>query len=124
MYSTGQVVAAHLHRLFVGMVVEEWAMFRVTRNADLTLEEEEADDLLEAVELELRKRRFNKAVRLQVADTISDEMLEAFAIVAEPAKVAGEMKRRFGGVVDRVLCTFPFATDSERSAYLEELRTA
>ena len=73
---SGQVVAAHLHRLFVGMVVEEWAMFRVTRNADLTLEEDEADDLLEAVELELRKRRFNKAVRLQVADTISEEMLE------------------------------------------------
>ena len=73
---SGQVVAAHMHRLFVGMVVEEWAMFRVTRNADLTLEEDEADDLLEAVELELRKRRFNKAVRLQVADTISEEMLE------------------------------------------------
>ena len=72
---SGQVVAAHLHRLFVGMIVEEWAMFRVTRNADLTLEEQEADDLLEAVEFELRKRRFNKAVRLQVADTISDEML-------------------------------------------------
>ena len=46
-----EVVAAHLHTLFVGMIVEEWAMFRVTRNADLTLEEDEADDLLEAVEL-------------------------------------------------------------------------
>jgi polyphosphate kinase len=71
-----EVVVAHLHTLFVGMVVEEWAVFRVTRNADLTLEEEEADDLLEAVELELRKRRFNKAIRLEVADEISDEMLE------------------------------------------------
>jgi polyphosphate kinase len=73
---SGHVVAAHLHKLFVGMIVEEWAIFRVTRNADLTLEEEEADDLLEAVELELRKRRFNKAIRLEVADTISDEMLD------------------------------------------------
>ena len=71
-----QVVAAHLHTLFVGMVVEEFAVFRVTRNADLTLEEDEADDLLEAVELELRRRRFNKAIRLEVADNISDEMLE------------------------------------------------
>jgi len=71
-----EVVAAHLHMLFVGMVVEEWSVFRVTRNADLTLEEEEADDLLEAVELELRKRRFNKAIRLEVIDTISDEMLD------------------------------------------------
>ena len=51
-------------------------MFRVTRNADLTLEDEEADDLLDAVELELRRRRFDKAVRLEVADSISDEMLD------------------------------------------------
>ena len=51
-------------------------MFRVTRNADLTLEEDEADDLLEAVELELRRRRFNKAIRLEVADNISDELLD------------------------------------------------
>jgi polyphosphate kinase len=71
-----QVVAAHLHTLFVGMVVEEWAMFRVTRNADLSLEEDEADDLLEAVELELRRRRFNKAIRLEVDDDVSDELLE------------------------------------------------
>ena len=41
--------------------LEDWAPFRVSRNADLTLEEEEADDLLEAVEMELRRRRFNKA---------------------------------------------------------------
>ncbi len=70
------VISAHLHSLFVGMVVEEWAVFRVTRNADLTLEDEEADDLLEAVELELRKRRFNKAIRLEVAENIGDELLD------------------------------------------------
>jgi polyphosphate kinase len=71
-----EVVGAHLHTLFSGMVVEEWAPFRVTRNADLILEEEEAEDLLEAVELELRKRRFNRTIRLEVAESISDEMLE------------------------------------------------
>ena len=71
-----EVVGAHLHTLFSGMVVEEWAAFRVTRNADLILEEEEADDLLEAVELELRKRRFNRTIRLEVAESISEEMLE------------------------------------------------
>jgi polyphosphate kinase len=70
------VIAAHLHTLFVGMVVEEWAAFRVTRNADLTFEDEEADDLLEAVELELRRRRFNNAVRLEVEDSISDELVD------------------------------------------------
>jgi polyphosphate kinase len=71
-----EVIAAHLHTLFVGMIVEEWTVFRVTRNADLTLEEEEADDLLEAVELELRRRRFNKAIRLEVAEGIGDELLD------------------------------------------------
>ena len=56
-----ELIIAHLHTLFSGMVVEEVATFRVTRNADLTLEEEEAEDLLEALEMELRRRRFNKA---------------------------------------------------------------
>jgi polyphosphate kinase len=70
------LVIAHLDTLFVGMDIEEAAAFRVTRNADLTVEEEEADDLLEAVEMELRRRRFNRAVRLEVADTMSDEMLD------------------------------------------------
>ena len=71
-----QVIGAHLHTLFAGMIVEEWAAFRVTRNADLTLEEEDADDLLEMVEDELRRRRFNKAIRLEVADSISEELLQ------------------------------------------------
>lgn len=70
------LVIAHLDSLFAGMVIEESAPFRVTRNADLTVEEEEADDLLEAVEMELRRRRFNRAVRLEVADSIGDQMLE------------------------------------------------
>jgi len=71
-----QVIASQLHTLFHGMVVEESAVFRVTRNADLTLEEEEADDLLLAVELELRRRRFGRAVRLEVQQGISGEMLD------------------------------------------------
>ena len=71
-----QLIAAKLDRLFVGMIVEDWAPFRVSRNADLTLEEDEADDLLEAVEMELRRRRFNKAVRLEVSHDIGAEVLE------------------------------------------------
>ena len=61
-----QVIAAHLGALFPGMEIESHHPFRVTRNADLTLEEEEADDLLVAVEMELRRRRFGRAVRLEV----------------------------------------------------------
>ena len=71
-----QIIAAQLHTLFVGMVVEEHAVFRVTRNADLTLVEEEADDLLAQVEMELRRRRFGRAVRLEIQQGVSDEMLE------------------------------------------------
>ncbi len=72
-----QVIAAHLGLLFPGMEIEEHDTFRVTRNADVTLEDdEEADDLLAAVELELRRRRFGRAVRLEVSTTISAETVE------------------------------------------------
>ncbi len=71
-----QVIAHHLDELFPGMEVLDHVAFRVTRNADLTVEEEEADDLLAAIEMELRRRRFGKAVRLQVEDDISAEALE------------------------------------------------
>ena len=48
------------------MEVEEHHLFRVTRNADFEIEEDEADDLLLAIEEELRRRRFGEAVRLEV----------------------------------------------------------
>ena len=61
-----QVIEANLDALFSGMEVEKHHLFRVTRNADLALEEDEADDLLLAIEEELRRRRFGEAVRLEV----------------------------------------------------------
>ncbi len=84
-----ELVIAHLATLFTGMVIQETAAFRVTRNADLTVEDEQADDLLEAVEMELRRRRFNRAVRLEVADSISDEMLDLLVreLALHPADV-------------------------------------
>jgi polyphosphate kinase len=69
-----QVMAAHLGALFPGMHIESHHAFRVTRNADLTLEEEEADDLLQAVEMELRRRRFGRAVRVEVDASMTDEV--------------------------------------------------
>ncbi|HVM08763.1 MAG TPA: RNA degradosome polyphosphate kinase [Acidimicrobiales bacterium] len=71
-----QVIAAHLDRLFPGMESECHFAFRVTRNADLTLDEDEADDLLAAVEIELRRRRRGRAVRLEVDAQMTDEVLE------------------------------------------------
>ncbi len=71
-----QVIAAHLGTLFPGMEIQGHEPFRVTRNADLALEEEEADDLLAAVELELRRRRFGKAVRLEIDSSMSSATRE------------------------------------------------
>jgi len=61
-----QVIAANLDMLFSGMTILETHLFRVTRDADLELQEDEADDLMLALEEELRRRRFGEAVRLEV----------------------------------------------------------
>ena len=61
-----QIIANNLDLLFTGMEITDAHMFRVTRNADLAIEEDEAGDLLLAIEEELRRRRFGEAVRLEV----------------------------------------------------------
>lgn len=71
-----EVIGAHLNSLFRGMSIKTWFTFRVTRNADLDLEEEEAEDLLAAVEMELRKRRFGQALRLEVQKGVPEDVLE------------------------------------------------
>lgn len=71
-----EVIEAHLHTLFPGMTIGDVAAFRITRNTDLDLEDEDADDLLQAVELELRRRRFGRAVRLEVEAGAPQEMVE------------------------------------------------
>ena len=71
-----QVIASHLDVLFPGMEPGTHYAFRVTRNADLTVEEEDADDLLETIELELRRRRFGRAVRLEIDSNVSEEILD------------------------------------------------
>ncbi|MGO9456467.1 MAG: polyphosphate kinase 1 [Acidimicrobiales bacterium] len=74
-----QVIAAHLDVLFPGMTIGEHDAFRVTRNSDLALEEDEADDLLVAVEMELRRRRFGSAVRLEIAAQASAGLRDRLA---------------------------------------------
>jgi polyphosphate kinase len=69
------VMAHFLGGLFPQMEIVETAVFRVTRNADFAVSDE-ADDLLEAVEFELSRRRFGDVVRLEVAESMSDRMLE------------------------------------------------
>ena len=73
------VMAANLGRLFPGMGVVEHHAFRVTRNADLDVDDDGAEDLLEAIEDELRKRRSSPAVRLEVEEGMPDYMVELLA---------------------------------------------
>jgi polyphosphate kinase len=67
------VIARHLDDLFPGMEILRHDFFRVTRDADFTVSDE-ADDLLQAVEDELRRRRFGEVVRLEVASTMDPDM--------------------------------------------------
>jgi len=71
-----EIISANLGSLFPGMRVGESHTFRVTRDADIDVREDEADDLLRALQTELRRRPFGKPVRLEVADGMPDEMLD------------------------------------------------
>lgn len=71
-----ELIAVHLGQLFSGMQIVEHHLFRVTRNADYELDEDRDEDLLQALERELAQRRFGPPVRLEVAASISDHVLE------------------------------------------------
>jgi polyphosphate kinase len=60
------LIAHHLTALFPGMLVRDSYLFRVTRDADIEIQEDEADDLLRAIESELQRRRFGEPVRLEI----------------------------------------------------------
>ena len=73
--SIEEIVSANLPRLFPGMEIVQCHAFRVTRNADLSVDDEDAEDLLVAIEMELRRRRFGKAVRLEVPEAMSHDLV-------------------------------------------------
>ncbi|MDF3280434.1 MULTISPECIES: RNA degradosome polyphosphate kinase [Gordonia] len=70
------LIAANLEHLFPEMQIVEHHVFRITRNADFEVEEDRDEDLLQALERELARRRFGSPVRLEVADDMSEHMLE------------------------------------------------
>ncbi len=74
-----ELIAANIEVLFPGMRATELNAFRVTRDADIEIREDEANDLLQAIERELRKRRFGTAVRLEVAASMPGEMVRYLA---------------------------------------------
>lgn len=67
-----EVIAHNLEALFPGMMVQAYYAFRITRSADLELETDNADDLLIAIEQEVRKRRFGSVVRLEIQTTMPE----------------------------------------------------
>ncbi len=71
-----ELIAAFLPVLFPGMEIVEHHAFRITRNADMEVEEDRDEDLLQALERELARRRFGPPVRLEIADDMTESMLE------------------------------------------------
>jgi polyphosphate kinase len=71
-----ELIAAFLTALFPGMEIVEHHAFRVTRNADYEVDEDRDEDLLQALERELARRRFGSPVRLEVSDDMTEHMLE------------------------------------------------
>jgi len=70
-----ELIAEHLSELFPGVTLKDHFFFRVTRNQDLDLDEDETDDILETMEKELTRRRFGPPVRLEVDKVIHPEVL-------------------------------------------------
>src|SRR5207237_3688814 len=71
-----ELIGAHLPQLFPGLQVTGHHAFRVTRNADVEVEEDRDEDLLQALERELARRRFGPAVRLEVGESMDPEILD------------------------------------------------
>lgn len=70
------LISEHLHLLLPGAKIEEIYFFRVTRNQDLDIDEDDADDLLESLEEELSRRKFGAAVRMEVEQGVAVRLLE------------------------------------------------
>ncbi len=93
------VIGEHLKRLFPGMEVLEVHTFRVTRNEDLEVEEDDAENLLKALEKELLRRRFGPPVRLEVEESIAPQVLE---LLVEELGISDDEVFRIDGLLDLV----------------------
>ncbi len=74
-----KLIAVHLESLFPGMIIKEARSFRVTRNEDIDVEEDDAENLLNAMEKELLRRRFGPPIRLEITDTTSPFLSQLLA---------------------------------------------
>ena len=92
-----ELIASHLSALFPGMEVVEHHLFRVTRNTDFEVDEDRDEDLLQALERELVRRRFGPPVRLEVAEDIDSAVL---ALLTSEIDVQPEDVQRLPGLLD------------------------
>ena len=92
-----ELISAHLTELFPGMNVGDHYTFRLTRNADLALEEDESENLLETIEQELLRRKFGPPVRLEVDSEIEERLL---ARLIQELEITQQELIRYPGPLD------------------------
>jgi polyphosphate kinase len=92
-----ELIGAHLQQLFPGLEVIGHHPFRVTRNADVEVEEDRDEDLLQALERELARRRFGPAVRLEVADDMDPHVLD---LLVRELEITDDDVSRVPGLLD------------------------
>nr|WP_227395681.1 RNA degradosome polyphosphate kinase [Jeotgalibacillus aurantiacus] len=93
-----EVIRLFIDKLFIGYDVRSSMLFRITRNADLTIHEEGARDLLLEIEKELKKRKWGAAVRLEIVDGMQDDDLLAYLL--QELEVHPDDVYRIKGAID------------------------
>ena len=91
------IIRANLDMLFTSQKVLDSACYRVMRNADLDIDEDEAEDLLKEIEEQVRKRRYGEIIRLEVEDDIDPEILE---YITTELKISNDDIFKVGGPID------------------------
>ena len=91
------LIAIHLQELFPGMIIQDHYTFRITRNQDIDLDEEESEDILTSIEQELARRRFGPPVRLEIENGVDEKLVEK---LAEEIKINPENIIHIGAHLD------------------------
>ena len=91
------LIIAHLESLFPGMIIKEARSFRVTRNEDIDVEEDDAENLLNAIEKELLRRRFGPPIRLEISDETSPFLSQ---LLADQLRVSADEVYRLPAPLD------------------------
>ncbi|GAA3595948.1 RNA degradosome polyphosphate kinase [Agrococcus terreus] len=100
-----ELIANNLDEVFPGMEIVDHHVFRVTRNEDVTIDEDETENLIQALEQELSRRKFGPPIRLEVSDDIDDDTLE---LLVDELGITDREVYRLPGLLD-LTCLFQVA---------------